>query len=266
MRRDQIRPRGLSLLEVLFTAFLFSFVGVLSFLVLSRGVHLWTEISEAESAGLELAKATNDLRVDLLKANSADIRSGEVPANLSGGGMDGAALWFLSAVDPESGEFVMKSDGTPYWQRNILYYLVTPTKHETTYGYNCAGGKGADGFDDRCPHKILVRKVIDSGAPTGPDGDPILNEETLLSDPGEYLTRPVGYDVGAMNGEPDVDRVDVAAVRLLWFRPSVEGRTVVVDIRAVAIKGAQKALRIGETPLAEGRFTVHRLLSVTPMN
>ena len=184
--------RGLSLLEMLLAGTFFSLVALLSFLLLSRSVGLWTHVVEAESAGLELSKATQALRGDLLLADLGECKRAEVPASLPGGGKDGCALWFLSAVDPNSGELIRKPDGTPFWQKNVLYYLVAPSGHLDFCGIDCEGGLGPDGFDDRCPHKVLVRKVIDSGVPTNPETDPDATEEELLTDVSVYRTRPQG--------------------------------------------------------------------------
>lgn len=264
------RSRGLSLLEMLLAGTLFSIVALLSFTLLSRGVGLWTHVIEAESAGLELAKASHALRRDLTLTRLLACRKGDVPAGLGAGAKDGAALWFLSAQDPATGEMVRKSDGTPYWQRNILYYLIAPSEHEKTFGVACEGGAGPDGFDDRCPHKVLIRKVIDSGPATSAATDPETSEEELLANVSDYLTRPKGYAVSPMAAEPGVERAEPVAVRMLWFQVKLadpaEPGAVHIDIRAVAVDDAAKHLVVGRDPLAQGSFTLGRVLSVEPMN
>lgn len=249
------RTRALTLVEVMLTATLFAVLSLLSFILLRRGSTLWRDLVESESANLQLAKAASHLRSELVATGIRRCAVGSVPASLAGGGKDGCAVWFLSARDPATGEMVLKPDGTPFWQRNILYYLVVPSGHQS-----CAGGLGPRGFDDRCPHKVLIRKVIDSGVATAPSGDPKTDEETLLSDATSYLNRPSPYETDA----------ETIATQLLWFEvtlgsPSLAGE-INIDLRAVAVKEAQSKVALGSVPLSTGSYTANRLLSIVPMN
>lgn len=260
------RRRAFSLIELLLAGSLFAIVALLSFLLLRRGTGLWKELIETESAGLELAKAANSLQSDLVRTSINQCSLTNVPPSLAGGGPDGSALCFLSAHDPATGELVLKPDGTPFWQRNVLYYLVVPNSHSGLFGFDCSGGIGPGGFDDHCPHKLLIRKVIDSGPTTTPTGNPVTDEETLLSDVSAYLTRPAGYDMALLQSEMGVERAEVVASRLLIFQVSLHPREVEVDLRAVAIKDAQSQVAVGSVALSSGRFTSLRALSVFPMN
>ena len=161
---------------------------------------------------------------------------------------------------------VIKADGTPFWQRNVIYYLVVPDRHATTFGMDCQGGVGPRGLDDRCPHKVLVRKVIDSGVATSPLGDPSVVEETLITDVSSYLTRPNGYDTSLLSAEMGVESAEMVATRLLWFEVSLAKSEVSIDLRAVAIKDAQANLALGSAALSSGRYTANRVLSIFPMN
>lgn len=258
------------MIELVLSMTLFSIVALLSFVLLRRGSTLWKELVEAESASLELAKAASRMRGDVLRTGIQHCAQGKVPASLAGGGNDGSALWFLSAVDPSTGEMAVKPDGTPFWQRNLLYYLVVPDGHAGLFGFDCQGGLGPNGFDDRCPHKLLIRKVIDSGVPTAPQGNPDTDAETLLGDVTPYLTRPAGYNLGVMGGEPGLERVEISATRLLWFEVTLKApgrpQEIDIDLRAVAIKDAQGHVAVGSVPLSSGRFTANRIVSILPMN
>lgn len=252
MKRKQ---RGFSLVEVLLTTSLFAILALLSFIMLRRGSGLWRDLVESESANLQLAKAASHLRAELVSTGIRHCALSSVPPSLAGGGKDGSAIWFLSAQDPATGEMVLKPDGTPFWQRNILYYLAVPSGHQS-----CAGGIGPGGFDDRCPHKVLIRKVIDSGVTTTPGGDPKTDEEVLLSDATAYLSRPSPY-------ETDAEQI---ANQLLWFQvslgsPGLRGE-INIDLRAVAVREAQSKVSLGTVPLSSGPYTANRILSIVPMN
>ncbi len=153
------RRGGFSVLELLIAMALFTMLGLLGSMMLSQGALSWRRVSGEHSASLQLARAQRFLKLDLLQSSGSEMAQSVVPASLASSG-DGHALWFLSAIDPVTQQAARKPDGTPLWLQNILYYLVVPSTHS-----DCAGGAGPGGLDDRCPHKVLVRKVIDQAPP-----------------------------------------------------------------------------------------------------
>ncbi|MEW6279835.1 MAG: hypothetical protein AB1758_14500 [Candidatus Eremiobacterota bacterium] len=227
----------------------------------SAGVH--RHVSGRTLAQRELSRARVRLEADLRTASASEIRTGLVPPSLAGGAADGCALWFLSAVDPASGQVVRDTTGSPFWQRNILYYLVVPA------GDSCAGGVGPGGLDDRCPHKVLVRKVIDSGVPTSPTTDPSTTEESLLPDVSLYLDRPVGVSTTGLGG-PGLEQVQLAASSLLWFEaslgPPLWNGAVQLDLRAVSLEEAGPRVTLGSQPMATSPYTFQTLLGISPGN
>ncbi len=264
------KKRGMGLLELMMTLTLFSLLVALSVQVLSKGINSWNQVMSGEGSTLELAKVYNRLERDLRDAslNQMGIRGSR--SSLSGA-PDGHALWFLSSKDPATGQQVRDSLGQIFWQRNILYYLVVPNNHAQLFGYNCAGGAGPLGLDDRCPHKMLIRKVIDSGSAT--TADPTASPpESLLSGAqiGLYLTRPAGNDLSAMSGEPGLEQYGVAA-NLLYFSAQVRASATVtdellIDIRSFETKYAERGMAIGSAPLADHPRTNTRLHSFFPNN
>lgn len=247
----------MSLAEVVVSTALFSLLLVVLYALMRQAINIWHNVSGSETALLRLKQVQRRLEADLVEASAPQSLVGKTPASLPGGGRDGSAVWFLSAGN-ESGRVVQKLDGAPLWQRNVLYYQVVPAGHT-----GCAGGVGARGFEDCCPHKLLVRKEIDLPA------TPALPEEVLLtsSEIMPYLTRPNGTDTSAMLGEPNVVRAELIATDMLWFevtRPTTG--EFHVDLRAVALEDARRQLSIGAESLAESRFTVRQPVSVFPAN
>ena len=174
---------------------------------------------------------------------------------------DGDALWFLSFIDPTTGEPVY-SDGTgagdlgePHWQRNIMYYAVVPGSHNSVAGQSCSGGDGGDGYEDQCPHKVMVRKIIND------PNDP----ETLLPGSGGYLDAPSGFSVSGMGG-PDLEETRLLGTNILSFRVTGDDESVTVDLRANSIDEARKNVPLGSTPLSGQPTTIQRVFTIFPKN
>lgn len=261
-----MRRRGFTLVEVLVSFGIFALLSIVLATSLREGASVLRKAAASADVQGELRKARLGLAQDLARTSFTQTNSTTAPASLAGA--DGDAVWFLSAIDPVSGEYRRKSDGTPFWQTNILYYLTVPSAHVSLYGYQCAGGADGAGYEDRCPHKMLIRKVIDlPPATTSAE----TSEETLI--PGgsiaPYLTRPTTFNLAAMNGEAGLRSARVQAHSLLTFRvqrnanPSYP-REVLIDLRAVATRNAEKEVKVGSVSLGQGRFTTQQLFSVFP--
>ncbi|MEW6283150.1 MAG: hypothetical protein AB1758_31350 [Candidatus Eremiobacterota bacterium] len=261
-----MRARGVTLAELVLAAGLFSLLMAVAMVLTHRGVTLYRTASGRGDAGLRLKEAARRLERDLIQSRYVETQVARVPPSLPSGGEDGSAVWMLSPADPATGAVVTRPDGAPFWQRNILYYLVVPA------GDPCPGGAGANGLDDRCPHKVLVRKEIDSPPVTTPTGSAEEEEEVLLPNVIPYLTRPKGLSVAAMRtSEASVSRAEVVATDLLSMEvqrepdPRVKGE-IQISLVAVNLESAGRQARVGTQSLAQSRFAVHHLLSVFPRN
>lgn len=229
-------------------------------IVLSRTIDTWWRVNAKQESDQQLYRAQQSLERDLRAAafeqqpDRATIAVETAPSQLASlSGADGDVLWFLSAVDPATGEFRRHPDGTPYWQRNILYYLVSPNGADQHFGYRDSGLAVA-GYEVAFPFKLLIRKEIDA--------------EKLLSysDITPYLTRPDGYDCAGM-ATADCTVKPVAA-NLLSFRvtlrPELAG--VSLDLRASGIERARREGGISNRDLSEQPFTTQLQFVVMPPN
>lgn len=236
--------------------------------LLVRTIDTWWKVNANADAQQQLYKAQSFLERDLAGAayetedGRETIRIEKAPAELVHlTGADGDVLWFLSAVDPVSGNFVRR-EGKPHWQRNILYYAVTPTSLET-FGFTGAGFNQGD-YESACPFKVLIRKEIDFGEVTDPDSDPepLISYSDLLA----FLDRPAGYDVSGMI-QPNVEVRPVSG-NILTFRATLEPATrgVVLDLRATAIDRARREKPIGDRDLSGDAATQQLLLTLYPPN
>ena len=196
----------------------------------------------------------------------------QAPAALGGGD----ALWFLSAVGAD-GKFARDEDGYPYWQRNILYFIAKPAAHDKLYSTTCLSGSNPQG-DDYCPHKMLLRVVIDNPPVTDPlpdPGKPIppgAAPEELLTEAqvANYLQAPQGLDTSAIQALDGVEEVRIVTAGLLWFKvtpaPGAPGAGRQVDLRASAVKEASKVLSLGKTSLFNHTTTLKNVFSLFPNN
>ncbi len=264
----------------MFTALaIFSGIMIVTTMLLKQSVWVWTAGDSREDASMVLSKARTALNRDLLQADLDPGDSGEphfgrtqTPAGLGGGD----AVWFLSAGGPD-GSFERDTDGIPHWQRNILYYLAKPQGHDALYKMSCSGGSNPNG-DDVCPHKMLVRVVIDNPPVTVPWPDPPaaagpgdVPEE--LIDPaaiGAYLIAPDGLSVASILAQPGVEEARIITTGLLWFKaapaPGAPTAGIEVDLRALAIKEASKIVPVGNVSVLNDPKTIHSVFSLFPNN
>lgn len=257
--------RAISLLELMLGTGIFTLIMIVLVGLFNQSLSVWRTTSGSDTAMRELRKTRAALERDLVLSRPTLVARTQVADHLGGGGSDGEALWFLSPVDPVTGQIVRKSDGSPMWMRNILYYLVVPANHDATFGMHCNGGAAASGYDDRCPHKLLVRKIIDDGGATVATDES--TEEALIANIAPYLTQPTGYDLSGM-AEPGVEEKRIIANSLLTFSsqtappPNNIGTEVAVDQRAMSISEARREVQVGTIPGSDSRFTMQSPFSV----
>lgn len=265
LQRRRKARRAVSLLELMLGTGIFTLVMIVLVSLFNQSLLVWRNTSGSDTANRELRKVRASLERDLVLSQPDQLARVSVSDHLSGGGKDGEALWFLSPVDPATGQIARKDDGSPMWMRNILYYLVVPANHDATFGMNCKGGPGPGGYDDRCPHKLLVRKVIDSGTATIASDE--TTEETLIPDITPYLTQPAGFDLSGM-AEAGLEDKRIVANSLLTFSsqsappPENVGTEVAVDVRALSLEEARRSIQVGNAPASTSQFTLQSPFSV----
>jgi type II secretory pathway pseudopilin PulG len=253
--RPKKKAAAFTLLEVTVAGALMALLLVVLAETLRQSQSVFRVTSGSNDASSQLRKVSQALQRDILQTNYTFTNT----TDSTGVPVEGSALWFLSNLNPATHEPVYMADGSPFWQRNILYYLVMPNNHVGLFGYSCtlAAGPGPLSHDDHCAHKVLIRKEIDFGSAT--DAINESNVEALI--PGgsiaAYLTRPAGYSVAAMSGEPGVSTVKVVGQLLLGFEAQRAAGAIRVDVRAVSISRAQREINIANSSLYNSRYTVH---------
>ena len=179
-----MRRRGYTLLELSLASSLLAVILLVSTLLLHYGMRSWRNLDRTQDASFRLATATRSLQDELRQTSFNECK---VQAQSEG---LGDLICFLSALDEPSGEMLFQPDGSPFWQRNVIYYLALPPDHRC--------GVPAD-----CPHKRLLRLALDSGKPTTADTDPAVSEEELIANP-----------LASLQGTPRTIAVNLLSLRI----------------------------------------------------
>ncbi len=264
--------RGLSLLEMMMVTVITIILFGITHLILMRTIESWWRVNASADSEQQLYRAQQSLERDLrsaafeLQPDRRTINVERAPAELNNlSGADGDVLWFLSAIDPVTGKFCRNADGTPFWQRNIVYYLVTPKNSHLHFGYDAAGLAQA-GYEVACPYKVLIRKEIDSGVPTHLSDSSSIEKLLTYSELAPYLDRPDGYSCAGMSGVNTA--VKPVSANLLSFRAELQDqlRGVSLDLRATAIERARREGGIGSRDLISQPATTQLRFVVMPPN
>lgn len=209
-----MRRRAFSLPELAVSAGLFSLFLLVGYGALTMAERTFHQISGNEDSTMQLKRACRMIQQDLAVSNVLNVTVVNVPASLPGGAFDSSAICMLSCADQGTGDMVTKPTGEPFWQRNILYYCICPL------GDPCQGGADAKGFDDRCPHKALIRKIIDNPPATAKTDTP--QNDEMNANPSGFLTRPAGpTNIANLLGETNVTQVELVGRRMISLQTQV---------------------------------------------
>lgn len=262
------KSKAFSVLEIMLSMALFALLMALLVSALRQSQRIYRTVQGSSDADSQLKRVAHRMRQEIAAASRTSLSRAQVPAHLAGGA-DGDAVWFLSDVD-RFGRIYRKTDGTPFWQNNVIYYLVVPANHASLYGFNCQGVNVA-GYEDACPHKVLIRKVIDNPSNGATNSAVESTEDELLSaaQMANYLTQPNGLKLTAMSSEPGAVAASVMAralltMRVYAFSPPAQNTEVRVDLRAVGLASAQREMAVGRTALSDSPHTAQWEFSISP--
>jgi hypothetical protein len=252
-----------SLPELLIVSGLFSVFLLASYTILTSGLQVWDRTSSSQDASFQLQRARVQIERDLSQSSSFEtgIKVGAVGDKAL---PEGDTLWFLSAQIESTQKWAQSDDGKPFWQRNILYYTAIPLDHDELYTTACPG------TPEICPHKVLVRKVIDSGPATGPESTRLAQEvllppKTILN----YLTRPttgLSFPV-----QSSVEKAEVVATNLYsaTFRADPTGQAELeleVTLVSFDLKEAGKKFEFRAGQVETSPYARKATFSVFPPN
>lgn len=255
------------LLVLVLTGIIFGITQV----ILVRVIDSWWRVNANQESEQQLYRAQSNLERDLraasfeLEPDRATVAVQKAPSQLNNlAGADGDVLWFLSAIDPLSGNFIRKDDGTPFWQRNVVYYAVTPLGL-ADMGY-LGSGQAVNGYEVACPFKLLIRKEIDSGDPTTADTSSSIERLMTYAELAGHLNRPNGFSCAGMGaGNASVKAV---SANILTFQCDLdpELRGISVDLRCTATDRARREGGISDRDLSAEPFTTQLAFTLLPPN
>lgn len=246
--------RGLSLPELLLTVTLFSLFLIIPYQVMKSARTIDLRTASSQDVGVQLRKAYFSLEKDLRVASCLQMNFYETE--------DHSVLWFLSAVDHETGGFSLKDDGKPFWQRNIIYFTAIAKDHDSYYGVRCSP-------PSYCSHKVLVRRVVDTGPSTSPDSAESEIEELLPpSLVQDWVEQP--RSLGDLDFSNAARKERVIATGLIDFKIVLEpegwGKEVSCSLKGFSHEEAGKNFAIGSQPLESAPFTHELEASFFPAN
>lgn len=246
------RRNGFTVLETIVAVSMASLMLLATTLLLFNSATTWRKVVGEQDSSGQLLKAEAWMRRDMSGAAYQALEVGDSLSSLTG--KDGDAFWFLSAVDPTTGEFMRNPDGTPNWQTNILYYLVVPTGDNPT-GFS-GGGIQDNGYEVSHPGKVLVRKVIDN--------NPAPATETLLSDVSSFLEAPNSGSLLAPNGES----ANIVARNLLSLKAGKNDplKAVNIQLQAAKVEEQQLTFPVGSRSLLTPEHLLERKMEMYPDN
>lgn len=264
--------RGFTIIELLVSASLFMLVLAMLFMVLKLGFETWRTVSARDSAQRQVRRLQLQLTRDVQRASTGGVTVAPTAdfAGVSGGNFDGGILWFQSNVDLPSGLVIRDPSAVPIYQNTIVYYLAKPSNalHTSRYGYSCQNWVGANTADpDRvCPHKVLIRLVLQKVAHAPPDytpQDPTYTPAEL----GVHCVRPADLLLTNISGAEVIEK-KVICDQILYFLPSRNGGAIDFDVRVTRAREAEAKVGVGQSgaSLYDSNFTTVYLTSAVPGN
>ncbi|MFN8606667.1 MAG: prepilin-type N-terminal cleavage/methylation domain-containing protein [Vulcanimicrobiota bacterium] len=241
--------KGFSILELLTALGLFALLSAIAMLALRQVSRVWQRTSARDVAMRELLKAEAVLSRDLANAGKMAPQSAYGPVKAGAGAIasgDGLALIVPSS---EQEQLNLDAQGQPVLDRLVTYYLAVPT---SLAGPSFAAD--AQGYEDQCPFKWLVRKQTVAPA-AAPGGLPAVPANWLK---GSEIDTPTSFW-----RQPDKR---VVASNLLQFRVVKGPPTWEITLTAVAIADARRQLALGGVPLSPTVYAITHQVGVVAKN
>ena len=240
---------GVSVLELLCALALFTALSLISMLALRQVSRIWQRTSARDLAMRELLRAEAALNRDLVNAGKMTPQSayGAVHAGAGAVASGGGLALILPSSDQE--DLTLDGQGQPVLDRLVTYYLAV----STTLGPQTFAAD-AQGYEDQCPYKWLVRK--ERAAPAAVPGG-------LPAVPANWLT---GSEIETPTSFWRQPEKRVVASNLLQFRVIKGPPTWEITLTAVAIADARRQIALGGVPLSPTKFAITHQVGIIAKN
>lgn len=247
------RKAAVALVELMVSMGFFGLFGAVMFYSLSSTTNVWRKTSARDGALRHLIKARTMITRDLKNASSRpkQFASDRFGPSL-GSGFDGDAFTFLSCED-ESTPWNINTSGQSVLTRQVTYSLVVPLNVDALYSGTFPGVADAQGYEQACPFKYLVRRwdPVPAVVSPNPESEIAGNWKTSL------LFRPASLAAGS-NSQ--------VVSTLLGMRVLSSGGQWLFELKACAVQDARPKVGIGSTPLGSSPYTLVQRFAVTAHN
>lgn len=249
-----LRPKkAFSLLEITFAIGFFSLFSMILFFALQSTSKVWQRTSARDAALRQIVRARSFLSRDLMNGSGRPNQSASSHVGPSlGAGWDGDALTLLSCED-NSTPWNINNTGGSVLTREVTYSLFVPTNVNARYGGTFPGLADAQGYEDACPYKWLVRRTDPVPAPVSPNPEaavPTNWTTTLLSRPSSMSATATSQVVATLH-----------SFRILSNGPQWE-----FELRACAVDEARRKLALGSVLLGSSPYVLVQRFSVVVHN
>lgn len=243
------RCKGFSVLELIISISFLALFSMMMFLALQSTTQVWRRTSSRDGALRQLVRARAFLTRDLINGSGRPNQFATAPVGPSlGAGFDGDALTILTCGDGTT-PWNVTTSGTSVLLQEITYSLFVPNNVNTLYGGNFVGLADAQGYEEACPYKWLVRRLDPVPAVVPP------NPESVV--PGNWTTalllRPTN--------KTSTSTTQVVST-LLGFRVLTFGTQWQFELKACAVEDARRKVPIGSAPLGSSQYTLTQRFTV----
>jgi prepilin-type N-terminal cleavage/methylation domain-containing protein len=259
MKRKSIalRVAGYTVLEVMVTLAIAGILLSALGLAVQMSDQAVRKATGSHDSSLLLKKAARRIRQDLLQTSKQTLQIAAF--NGPTGVAEGQALCVLTSRSDQGIDQVSTAGG-PTWLYNVIYYCITPTQHDSFAGQSCTQSLGSWGIDDRCAHKVLIRKEIDLPSSSPPDSEPLLSASQLTNE----IVAPVRLDVSGIRSGANCRKVEIIGIQMLGMSVEQTNQGLHVRLATVDVPRATKEKGIGSSSLLNSSYTQSYDFTVNP--
>lgn len=247
----------MTLLELMVALGIFALLGMVLFTFTAKSLAIWRTVSARDQVERNLWAVEQPLRIDLQQTDPTQVYSQTITSPAGSGDV----LWF--PIDLYTQDILAASsdsNGGPAWAQNIVYYLVRPTNvAQLSHGVTFADDPSPTG-DAYCPYKFMIREVVQ--LPFRSNREPVIAPSAIST----YTKAPNGYDTSSFSSEPGFVSARILSTHMLYFHVTRTGAIFKIDLAAVRLAEARKAISMGHSSLLDSPFTVRHMLEILPSN
>jgi hypothetical protein len=203
----------------------------------------------------ELLRVEASLQRDLVNAAKTAPQSQFGPIQAGAGNLASGDGLALIVPSPDQSQLNLTSQGSAQLDRLVTYYLAVPSQVASLSGLSPVFAADAEGYEDQCAYKWLIRKEEASpGAPLSgglPEVPSNWLQGSVIETPTTFWRTP--------------DR-RVVASNLLQFRVRQGPPQWEITVTAVALGDARRKIALGGVPLSATAYAITHRIGIIAKN